>query len=214
MEDESITIERETALHHRSDIKPSRHHMAEGGWMVHDGENDSAQCPHCHMQYSKWKSDDDPLLIHRHLSPLCPFVLSTNPLNSRSIPVRETREQFTDEFINAAKSQSYAGLVPTEHDPNSSIAHRQASFQTFPYRNSINTDALAISGFYYISRQRSIQCFYCKRMISVVNQMPWFVYYSRLSHASSGCFYAQQLNDRAPALLTPPSKNSSIKSRN
>ncbi|CAF4352188.1 unnamed protein product, partial [Rotaria sordida] len=63
-EQSSITIERERSLINWSCTKPSRYDMIKGGWIISDTE-DYSKCPHCHMHYYNWKSNDNPLIIHK-----------------------------------------------------------------------------------------------------------------------------------------------------
>lgn len=185
-------------MHDQSNIKPSPRAMTEGGWITYDTENYTSQCPHCHMQYSQWKSDDNPLLIHQYLSPLCPFVLSSDPLNSNPATVTKAKEQYTDEVIATAELQPYVGLVQTRHGSNSLVSTRQTSFSAFPRNCRVNTDELATNGFSYNHRHRCMQCFYCTRMIFISGRISGFKDYSRQLHPASQCRYVQQLNDHDP----------------
>jgi hypothetical protein len=185
-------------MYNRTNIKPSPRAMAEGGWIIYGMEDYTSQCPHCYMQYSQWKSDDDPLLIHRYLSPLCPFVLSLNPFNESPATVRQAKEQYTDEVIAAAESQPYDGLVRNRNETNSTISNRQMSFGTFPQNHQVNTNELATNGFSYNHRHRSMHCFYCTRTLFIPNRISGINYYSRQLHPPSRCRYVQQLNDHDP----------------
>ena len=51
------------------------------------------------MEYYNWKNNDNPFNIHKYLSPLCLFVLSPNPFNFNSIPIKTMEEVFSDEYI-------------------------------------------------------------------------------------------------------------------
>ncbi len=144
------------------------------------------------MKYYNWKSDDDPLLIHKYLSPFCLFVLSLNPFNSNPISIRKVEEQFTDDDIENAESRPYVGLVQTRYQSIFSVSDRQISFNRFPGDCPIDSNELAISGFYYTNHGRLIKCFYCKSCVLVSRRN------SRLIHLHSRCRYIQQLNDHDP----------------
>ena len=165
---------------------------------MYDTEDYTSQCPHCHMQYSQWKSDDNPLLIHRHLSPLCPFVLSSNPFHSNPATLQKANEQYTDEIIADAAEKPYAGLVQTKHGSNSLVSTRQTSFASFPSNYEVTTDELANNGFSYDHRDKSVQCFYCRQTILTSSRMPRLNRYLRQRHRSSQCRYVLQLNDNDP----------------
>jgi hypothetical protein len=197
-EDKTITIEREHSLTNWSCIKPSRRDITKGGWIISDKEDHTSRCHHCHMEYYNWKSDDNPFMIHQHLSPLCLFILSPNPFNSNSIPIRKVGEQFTGEDIENAESRPYAGLVQARHESFSRVSDRQISFDRFPHDYPINIDQLAMSGFFYTNHGRFIRCFYCKCCALVPNRSSQSNQYFRPLHLLSRCRYIQQLNDVDP----------------
>jgi hypothetical protein len=184
--------------------------MIKGGWIIYDTENYTSKCPHCHMQYCNWKSDDNPLLIHQYLSPLCPFVLSSNPFNSNPIPIRKVCEQFTDEDIKNAESQPYIGLVQTKYNSFYLVSDRQTSFNGFTHNHLVNTNELAIQGFFYRNRDRSIECFYCARKMFFWNQIFRTNQYFKNLHSSARCRYIQQLNDHDLETSNQQGKMSSI----
>lgn len=161
-------------------------------------ENDKySKCPHCNMQYYDWKSDDNPLLVHKHLSPLCLFVLSSNPFNSNRIPISKTQEYYTDEYIENASSQPYAGLVRRGSDSGLNVLERRASFNRFPGGCPNDADHMAFFGLYY-TRDNKIRCFYCKFSIPILSG---FLRYYKLFvsfHLRSKCPYIQQMNENDP----------------
>ncbi|CAF5226354.1 unnamed protein product, partial [Rotaria magnacalcarata] len=120
MENIDITIEREKSLTKWPLIKPSRFDLTQGGWVISETDGYS-KCPHCQVHYCNWNMNDNPLLVHKYLSPLCLFVLSPNPFNSNPIPIRKIAEHFTDEDIINAESQPYNGLVQPRYEWMSSI---------------------------------------------------------------------------------------------
>jgi baculoviral IAP repeat-containing protein 7/8 len=193
----AITIAREHSLENWLCDKPSRCDMIRGGWIKSDTE-DHSKCPHCHMQYYNWKSDDNPWLIHQHLSPLCLFILSPNPFNSNRIPIRKPHEQFTDEDIENAESQPYTGLVQSRHESHFLVTDRRNSFNRFPGGCPSNADELATSGFYYTNRGGRIKCFYCERRVLVWNPDSQSSQYFKHLHLPTQCRYMRQMNDHDP----------------
>ncbi|CAF3361255.1 unnamed protein product [Rotaria socialis] len=194
MENIDITIEREKSLSTWSLIKPSRFDLTQGGWVISETDGYS-KCPHCQVHYCNWNMNDNPLLIHKYLSPLCLFVLSPNPFNSNPIPIRKIAEHFTDEDIINAESQPYNGLVQQRHEWMSSIFQRQNSFQRYPGGCPTNAYELAKSGFYYTNHGRFITCFYCRNNIfAFIPRTRSDRYLEHLPHLFP-CRYIQQFND-------------------
>ena len=205
-EDTELRMKREISLNDWPYTRPSKRDMANAGWIVHDRENNIVQCPHCHMQYSKWKADDDPRLIHQHLAPLCPFILAENPFSSSSIPHKMVGNIYTNEVINNAGTQPYDGVIPTNDHYYSVISNRQDTFQVLPNNSSMDNYQLAQSGFYYLPHQRCIKCFYCAQTRSIVNFNIQSCNYLKQWHILTGCRYAQQLNDHDPMQTIGQSK--------
>jgi hypothetical protein len=185
-------------MFNRTNIILSPRALADGGWIICADDDNVSQCPHCFMQYSQWESNDNPLLIHQQLSPLCLFALSSNPLHENPATLKKTGEQYSDEVINGAASQSYDGVVLVKHETNSGITNRQRSFDSFPHNHQINTDELAINGFSYNDRHRCMQCFYCKRTMLISERTPRINCYSKQLHLACRCPYAQQFHDHDP----------------
>ncbi|CAF4815128.1 unnamed protein product, partial [Rotaria sp. Silwood1] len=178
----NVTIERERSLKNWSCIKPSPDDMTKGGWIIY-AEEDYSMCPHCHICYYDWKPNDNPLVIHKYLSPLCLFVLALNPFHSNSIPIRTIRENFTDEDIINAESQPYDGLVQSKHESFFMVSQRQLSFENFPGGCPINAQELAKSGCIPAVHRR-------KRSHPYLTDL----------HSFLPCRYARQLNDIDPQL--------------
>ena len=172
--------------------------MNDAGWIVSDPENNISQCPHCHVQYSKWKAGDDPRMIHRFLAPLCPFVLAENPSSSYSIPQNSTENVYTNDFIRNADTQPYDGVVRTKDHPYSIVTNRQNSFARFPRNHLIDTRQLANQGFYYVPFPSCIKCFYCSYTLPIQNVGMRSAPVIKLLHLHFGCRYGEQVNDHDP----------------
>ncbi len=194
-EDKQITKERERSLVKWLSIQPSRQDIIKGGWIIYD---DYSRCPHCRMIYYNWKLNDDPFLIHKYLSPLCLFILSSNPFHPNEIPIRKVQEQFTDEDIENVKTRPYNGLVPSKHSLMCSISNRLMSFNECPDGCPDNASELAKAGFYYTNYGKFIQCFYCKRIFSVKSLSSQFGEYLKSHRRFGRCYYTEQLNDSDP----------------
>ncbi|CAF1092201.1 unnamed protein product [Rotaria sordida] len=188
------TIERERSLKNWSSIKPSRYDMTIGGFIISE-KDDYSKCPHCHIQYYNWKSNDNPLIIHKYLSPNCLFVLSQNPFNLNPVPIKKIEEIFTDEDIINAQSQPYTGLVQSRYGSMSVVCQRKHSFERFPGGCPTDAHQLAISGWYYTNYGRNIKCFYCERYAFPLNIHQRSHPYLNLLHRFSSCRYIRQLNE-------------------
>ena len=194
-----ITILREISLNRkRLYEKLSQYNLSKGGWMLSASEEYITKCPHCCMEYSNWKSDDDPLAIHKYLSPLCLFVLSSNPFGLNPIPIRKVEEQYTDQVIDNAEFRPYDGLAKAKHNRYSEVINRINSFEEVPHYCPNDALDLALSGFYYGNGK--IACFYCSRSLSVRNSSTALYHCFINIHKRSGCRYSQQINDNGRRL--------------
>ncbi|CAF0944631.1 unnamed protein product [Adineta ricciae] len=192
VEDEAITIQRETSLQALQDSTVSRSRLTKSGLIPY---NDHYECPHCHMRYRPWDVDDDPLSIHKHLSPLCLFVLSTNPFPPSSIPMITTEQLFTDEDIENADRQPYRGLVKAQHKPMSQISDRIKSFENSPaYASNVAND-LAYSGIYLNKNKKFLHCFHCKLHLRLGIPNASSVESLKKNHSVIDCRYILQMND-------------------
>lgn len=205
IEQRNVMIERENSLAHWSYMKPSARDMNNAGWIVPDLESNTSQCPHCHMQYSKWKEGDDPRMIHRHLAPLCPFVLAENPFSSCLIPQNSSANVYTDDVIRHANTQPYDGIVQTMVHPHSLVTNRRNSFAVLPRIYSIDANELVNQGFYYEPSSNCIKCFYCPYALHMPLASNLSSRAVKNIHLISGCRYAKQVNDGNP---TPPTAQS------
>ena len=188
-EDMAIVREESWDRHHRS-LHRSPRDMYEAGWMISD-DGTCAQCPYCHVEYDQWQSTDNPLDVHRALSPYCLFVLSQNPLNLPAIPIRTSAEQFPRTTISTAHLRPYDGLANVSKSKFCELTKRLESFDARPDLFENNKMDLATEGFHYHVSPSCILCFYCcsLKMIPSSNgeiQMP--------SHRIQ-CFYNRQKQD-------------------
>ena len=188
------TIAREKSLNNWSCIRPSSCDIFKGGWII-SNVGDYSKCPHCHMEYYSWQSDDNPLIIHKYLSPYCLFVLSQNPFISNPIPIRKVEEVFTNEEILNAESKPYAGLVRPKYESMFAVWERKNSFDRFPGGCPFNVDELARDGLYYTNRGRVVKCFYCKSRVYVFNSISSHNSHLMHLHSLSQCRYMEQLKD-------------------
>lgn len=183
--------------------------MFKGGWLNCDTNNGTTQCLYCHVQYSQWKTGDNPLAIHQSLAPLCPFVLSSNPLTTNEIQKIQLKEYFTDEVIQNAASQPYNGLTPAAYDDvKSMITNRLKSFDAQSDDIQLDVAKWAKNGLCYNAQNRTIECFYCGLKISGVFYDDDHLHidvFNRL-HWLSSCMYIKQLKDRDPVASTCKSK--------
>ncbi|CAF3808094.1 unnamed protein product [Rotaria sordida] len=157
------TTEREKSFSHWFLSSPSRLGMITAGWFLDTTkETDSAICLYCGAEHNHWKYDDNPWSIHQKLSPDCPFLLSSHPMHSSSVPTKDLREIFIQEKIDSDVTQPNSTLIFPSKSYYRLPTRRYASFSTFPGGLPTNIEALVRSGFYYCGNGTRLQCYHCE----------------------------------------------------
>ncbi|CAF2725288.1 unnamed protein product [Rotaria sp. Silwood2] len=161
---------------------------------------DRVICLYCNIICQQWEGNmDDPIEVHKTLSPICPYVRSmltqTEP-SSISI-VNEISTDTSDSqtaVLNDLNRFRFEQLVYTSpsHIDYTSIPSRQATFETWSNQLSPSIDDLVKAGFFYTGVRNIVRCFYCNGSLQnwsendnpLIEHIRWFPH----------CAYAKQLS--------------------
>ncbi|CAF1261105.1 unnamed protein product [Didymodactylos carnosus] len=149
-----------------------REKMVEAGFFSCN-VGDRVICIYCNIVCQQWKvHSDDPVEIHKILSPNCPYVKSILRKNilSNSSQIVNGGPSLQAVSINDnngtgnRNSQLRCGEIVLTAACNVAyveISKRQASFATWPNELLPCVDSLVKSGFYYTGTKTIVTCFYC-----------------------------------------------------
>jgi hypothetical protein len=136
--------------------------MFAAGWLLDNTTAaDYTVCPYCDISYHSWQPEDNPRLIHRQLSPSCPFLLSPHPMHPSSVSIKRLQDVVTPEKIANKTVQPMSDVILTSDLPYCLPPDRHESFSSFPGESPENIEALCQSGFYYERTDKSIRCYNC-----------------------------------------------------
>ena len=76
---------------------PSLLRLAQAGFFCFGNNADEVECFSCGVRRSGWQAGEDPFLVHRHLSPNCRFITSTQ--NSGNVPLNQSGGNTTGEGL-------------------------------------------------------------------------------------------------------------------
>ncbi|CAF4274227.1 unnamed protein product [Rotaria magnacalcarata] len=161
---------------------------------------DRVICLYCNLICQKWKVDiDDPVEVHKILSPKCPYVLYVLAEEEHS-PTLVVNEFSTDNNINQAFTSNNTNRTQLDQIVHTSpcnnnyanIPSRQATFTTWKHGPSPSIDDLVNAGFYYSGIKNIVQCFYCNGSLQTLgeNDNPLIEHIKWFPH----CSYAKQLS--------------------
>ncbi|CAF1184081.1 unnamed protein product [Rotaria sordida] len=166
----------------------------------HCNVGDRVICLYCNLICQQWQENiDDPVEIHKTLSPMCPYVLfkltRTEP-SSVSI-VNEISTDNIDHqatLLNNNNQVRFEQIVYTSpcHIAYISIPSRQATFEIWANESSPAIDDLVKAGFFYTGIENIVTCFYCNGSLKnwgendnpLIEHIRWFPH----------CAYAKQLS--------------------
>lgn len=115
-EEREKTIEREKTFPDWPHSSPSRIQMLTAGWLLDTTKSrDCTRCPYCDVEYDNWQREDDPLIIHHHRSPTCPFVPSLHLMQPSSVSIKGLDEVFTKTRIAKELEQPMSNVILTSH---------------------------------------------------------------------------------------------------
>ena len=142
-----------------------------------------SRCAFCNNCVGDWVEGDDPMTEHRHLFPLCPFVLGQEvgniPLGAESSQQNIARTGGEGEDVTGprqvmpnsgpernrlgANSESM-GIIQHSgplHPQYATLESRLRTFREWPPALRQQPKDLADAGFYYIGLSDQVKCFYC-----------------------------------------------------
>ena len=143
-----------------------------------------SRCAFCNNCVGDWVEGDDPMTEHRHLFPLCPFVLGQEvgniPIGGEASrqqePSRVSGEDVTgwnprqfmphsgpEKYNFGADSESMGILKHSGplHPQYATLEARLRTFREWPPALRQQPKDLAEAGFYYIGLSDQVKCFYC-----------------------------------------------------
>ena len=157
-------------------------------------------CLYCNLICQQWKENiDDPVEVHKTISPKCPYVLSILiPAEHSSILI--VNEILTDNDDNQRTSLNNINQTRIDQIVHLSACHigyttvlaRQATFETWNDETTPPVGDLVKAGFFYTGVKNCVQCFYCggslqnwsKNDNPLIEHIRWFPH----------CGYAKQLS--------------------
>ncbi|KAJ8311086.1 hypothetical protein KUTeg_005731 [Tegillarca granosa] len=126
---------------------------------------DEVTCFSCGRKYSGWKTGDDPMRIHRNISPHCRFITEGQSGNI-AVGGGDGRQ-----FVLKSSSGEQSG--PTSYEPLGISTQRPVyphyaltvvrttSFRCWPKDKKQHPQDLAKAGFFYEGREDQVRCFFC-----------------------------------------------------
>jgi hypothetical protein len=147
--------------------------MVTTGWFLIRTDADlSTICFHCDARYDRWNVNTNPYLIHRQLSPFCPFIRASYPSQPSAVPIRPIDEVFTQQRIAADANRPCSNVIVPSNVSYSCPCDREKSFYKFPRGYPENGDALINSGFYYTGLNTIIRCYHCRVLVNNLHLSP------------------------------------------
>lgn len=166
IETEKLKLSRKrTFSHWPTRQSPSGAQMIAAGFFACN-VGDRVICMYCNLICQQWTPNtDDPLEVHKKLSPSCPYIkaiLNSPPassimiLNEHSTNASSSASSSTDPFQSD-------GIVFTSacHTAYIEIPKRLNTFETWPKENLPSADDLVRAGFFYSGTKTIVTCFYC-----------------------------------------------------
>ncbi|CAF3767900.1 unnamed protein product [Rotaria sp. Silwood1] len=188
-------IRRRTFSHWPHKKSPSRAQMTEAGFF-HCNVGDRVICLYCNLICQQWTPNaDDPWLVHKTLSPKCPYVVGmlarreTMPL----VVLNENSASNQSSAVAGTEALRSNGIVSTAacHSAFIEIPKRYASFANWSSEQLPAVDDLVRAGFFYTGKDTIVTCFYCNGSLQnwgsndnpMIEHARWFPH----------CAYAKQL---------------------
>ncbi|CAF2402152.1 unnamed protein product [Rotaria sp. Silwood2] len=191
------TIIREHSFIGTPDTLPPRSKMITAGWYLSRTKGrDYTICLYCGVERNNWNYDDNPWRVHQELSPSCPFILSSNPMEPSSVPIKRLCEIFTKEEIIYYVAQPNSSMILKSNSYYSLPPNRYASFSKFPDGTPRNIEELVKSGFYYCGIGTRLQCYHCKVYVNNFHDYPSNVINVEHLRRAPNCRYARLSSEK------------------
>ncbi|CAF0928914.1 unnamed protein product [Didymodactylos carnosus] len=204
---ETIRQVRKRTFSHWPHRAPSRNQMVEAGFF-NCNVGDRVICIYCNVICQQWTPhNDDPVEIHKILSPNCSYVKlvlrktaslnsirivnETGRQSSQTVPTNDTSHPTNNNNSSDVLRCNEIVLTAACNIAYSEIPKRYASFATWPNEPLPSVDDLVKSGFYYTGTKTIVTCFYCNGSLQnwgqndnpMIEHARWF----------PQCAYARQL---------------------
>ena len=192
------TIRQRTFANWGDKTIPSKAQMIRAGFL-HCNVGDRVMCIYCNLICQQWQGEiDDPVEVHKILSPRCGYVrsilvmegsssvvilneLASSSPNNRTISVSQANPNQFDQIVHTTPC----------HPNYASIPSRQATFTTWNTESSPSAQDLVRAGFFYAGTPNSVTCFFCDGALQnwsksddpLIEHIRWY----------SMCQYAKQL---------------------
>jgi hypothetical protein len=127
---------------------------------------DRVICLYCNLICQGWIANaDDPLEVHKTLSPKCPFIVAIEKGQQASTILIINEHTTNDHSLNSTSIDPFRSneIVFTAacHAAFIEIPKRLATFATWPNENLPPVDELVRAGFFYTGTKTVVTCFYC-----------------------------------------------------
>ncbi|CAF4424576.1 unnamed protein product [Rotaria sp. Silwood2] len=188
-ESETIREVRIRSLSHWPHFIPSNQSMISAGWFSCN-VNDRVICIYCNTICHEWTNNDDPIEVHKRLSPKCPFVISMPLVNN------------SPKIINDTLEEKFQPSYPTMAE----ISRREQTFSNANWtENCPSIESLVRAGFFFTGVNNTVTCFYCNGSLHkwspkdnpMIEHARWF---PNCTYAKHLC--GKQLYEKIQALKT------------
>jgi hypothetical protein len=138
--------------------------LAHAGF-YYTGQSSETKCFACGITYTDWTSGDDPMTVHRRLSPSCDIVRHNRQNISSTKDNQEMERAPTQTSNQYPHSNGYATLeinVEKPKYPNyAQLQVRISSYQGWPTCLDQTPRDMAMAGFLFDGYQDFTRCFFC-----------------------------------------------------